>query len=250
MLEHPLRISLDTCNCYAYQGTEGWLLVDTGGLFRPNHVLQTIRHAGIEPSDIKVVILSHIHFDHVRGLRSIIEASGAQVLCHRAEAPFLRLGTNAPSTGMSLLSKALINFAFKLSPLLRVDPFSPTFLIDKPISLASTGFSVRVLPTPGHTSGSITAIAGEKYAFVGDLAVNRSTKCGDNFLPPFVENLSELFQSWQTVLESGVTTICPAHGRPFAARRLKTFMEEKLAKAYPNLLISPQKPPESPQNGV
>jgi glyoxylase-like metal-dependent hydrolase (beta-lactamase superfamily II) len=86
------------------------------------------------------------------------------------------------------------------------------------IRLGMTHFDARVLPTPGHTAGSLTVITASGQAFVGDLAVNYLPGGRGPFWPPFGESRRLIRDSWQTLRSQGVATIYPAHGGFFAAR--------------------------------
>lgn len=100
------------------------------------------------------VLLTHCHFDHVGGA-SALQASGAKVLCSDAEKPLI--GTSADLFDM---------FGAPRLPL-KVDE---TFSDGEEKELC--GICVKMLLTPGHTSGSacylITAKDGGRYLFTGD----------------------------------------------------------------------------------
>jgi len=55
------------------------------------------------------------------------------------------------------------------------------------VRLGMTHFDARVLPTPGHTAGSLTVINASGQAFVGDLAVNYLPGGRGPFWPPLGE---------------------------------------------------------------
>ena len=54
----------------------------------------------------------------------------------------------------------------------RFKPVEPDILIDNDTNLDYLGFAARILPTPGHTPGSLSVITADGEAFVGDLAIN------------------------------------------------------------------------------
>lgn len=100
------------------------------------------------------VLLTHCHFDHVGGV-SALQASGARVLCSEAEKPLI--GTSADLFEMFGAPR----LPFKTDE---------TFLDGEEKNLG--GIRVKMLLTPGHTSGSacylITAKDGGRYLFTGD----------------------------------------------------------------------------------
>jgi glyoxylase-like metal-dependent hydrolase (beta-lactamase superfamily II) len=74
-----------------------------------------------------------------------------------------------------------------------------------------------VLHTPGHSAGSVTVLLETGEAFVGDLAMNALPLRLSPGLPILAEDPAAVVRSWETLLELGVTTVYPAHGRPFPA---------------------------------
>ena len=100
------------------------------------------------------VLLTHCHFDHVGGV-SALQASGARVLCSEAEKPLI--GTSADLFEMFGAPR----LPFKIDE---------TFADGEEKELC--GIRVKMLLTPGHTSGSacylITAKDGGRYLFTGD----------------------------------------------------------------------------------
>lgn len=87
------RIEL-ACRCLLVreQGSEGgrWVLLETGigaffepamrerfGVIEEGHVLvDELQRLGVKPSDIDVVVLSHLHFDHAGGMLNAWQADG------------------------------------------------------------------------------------------------------------------------------------------------------------------------------
>ena len=100
------------------------------------------------------VLLTHCHFDHVGGV-SALQASGARVLCSAAEKPLI--GTVAD-----------LFDAFGAPRL----PYKIDETFEDGEEKILGGIRVKMLWTPGHTSGSacylVTASDGKQYLFTGD----------------------------------------------------------------------------------
>ncbi len=102
----------------------------------------------------KYVLLTHCHFDHVGGVE-VLQKSGAKVYCSEKEKTLV--GTSAD--------------LFDAFGAPRVH-----FIVDKTLSdneeIELSGVKVRMLLTPGHTSGSccylVTDEDGGRYLFTGD----------------------------------------------------------------------------------
>ncbi|BBD09961.1 MBL fold metallo-hydrolase [Desulfovibrio ferrophilus] len=132
-------------------GTQA-LFIDPGG--DPAPVLEDLRKAGLT---LKHIIITHLHCDHIYGAAALTKATGAPVLAN-PEDEFL-MGTEVGGGGLMGLPM-VDNFEY--------EPLNPGVLklLDQP---------VEVLPTPGHTPGSVSLYFKDQGAvFVGDLLFKRS----------------------------------------------------------------------------
>ncbi|QKC94690.1 N-acyl homoserine lactonase family protein [Mesorhizobium sp. NZP2298] len=59
---------LGMSNVTLIHGGRGPILFDTGGYISRLGLLKKLRERGLEPSDIKTVFLSHLHFDHAHNI--------------------------------------------------------------------------------------------------------------------------------------------------------------------------------------
>ena len=55
-----------------------------------------MRKLGLDPMEIKAIIVTHGHFDHFGGAKAIAEATGCKVLMSRVDAEFMRTCTLVP----------------------------------------------------------------------------------------------------------------------------------------------------------
>lgn len=116
--------------------------------FEPRKILQTAKNAGYT---ITHVINTHGHSDHTSGNAAIIEATGAALCIHKADADQV----------VKLLTRALSRvMGGKGSP--RPD----ALLLDNDI-IRIGRTELNVLHTPGHTPGSICLYA-PGHVFTGD----------------------------------------------------------------------------------
>jgi hydroxyacylglutathione hydrolase len=90
-------------------------------------------------------------------------------------------------------------------------------LEDRAFSLVDYGIPGKILPTPGHSRGSVSVLLETGEAFVGDLAMNLFPLRLGPGLPIFAEDIRQVRQSWTLLLYEGAKMIYPAHGRPFPA---------------------------------
>lgn len=122
---------------------EGHVLID-GAL--PNSaplILENVRALGFQAGDIRLILNSHVHFDHAGGIAALQRAAGARVAASVPSAPVLERGTSAvgdPQHGALLDFPPVRNVRrFADGDTLRVGPIAVTAHL-----------------TPGHTPGGTT----------------------------------------------------------------------------------------------
>src|SRR5690606_33781549 len=71
---------------------DGHALVDSGTDEGAKVVLANIRKHGFDPRDVKVLLTSHEHFDHVGGIARLQAATGATIVTTPEAAAVLRSG--------------------------------------------------------------------------------------------------------------------------------------------------------------
>lgn len=105
----------------------------------------------IGDTELKYILLTHGHFDHIIGVKGVKERYGAKVVISKEDEPMLN------SAKLSLA-------AFCDAPQNNVD--ADVIVKDgDEITLGET--KIKVMATPGHTSGSVCYIA-ENCIFSGD----------------------------------------------------------------------------------
>ncbi len=102
----------------------------------------------------------------------------------------------------------------------------PEIIIEREVVLEEFGILGKILPTPGHTPGSLSVILESGEAFVGDLAVNAFPMGMGLGIPALAETVREIPLSWEKILSAGATLIYPAHGKPFSVNRLREKLSE------------------------
>jgi glyoxylase-like metal-dependent hydrolase (beta-lactamase superfamily II) len=137
-------------------GAREALIVDPGE--EAPKLLRAIEALGV---DLKAILLTHCHFDHVGAVAPVAKATGAPVYCPQIEVPILQdIMAYVPWPGFG--------------PFESWDP-EETVAGGERLSLAA--FEIDVLFTPGHSPGHVTyAIEGETppALFSGDVLFQSS----------------------------------------------------------------------------
>ncbi len=206
---------------YAIRG-EGVVLIDGGDPHMIEKLKLGLKKASIYPDEIKLILLTHGHWDHIGSTREIKTFTGAKVLLHRNDMHFL--GENHPSQPPSFTpwGKVIISFLKLYTSSMRIPAFEVDIIPnDEEISLTEYGIPGKVVHTPGHSWGSVSVLMDDGIVFVGDLGMNMFPMRFTPGLPIFGDDIRVIKNSWQKLLDMGAKTVYPAHGKPFPAELLK-----------------------------
>jgi hydroxyacylglutathione hydrolase len=206
--------------CYLIKA-EGWIMFDTGPAFSVSEITKWFKSIPIEPEDLKLIILSHGHFDHAGAAASIKNLTGAKIAVHAADQKMFEKGEAVLPTAVTswgkvtrkMMKPAMSIFKFDGSP---VD----VLITDAGLSLEEYGIPGRIIHTPGHTPGSISVLLETGDAFVGCLTHNAPPFRLNPNHPIFAEDLNKLWESWKLLIDQGANMIYPGHGDPFPVSKI------------------------------
>lgn len=241
-------------NAYLVPGENGYLLVDAGVPGSIGVLEKVLRRRGSPEGaesadafeDIKAVVVTHGHYDHVGTLAEIKERSGAVVCVHKAEADWLRNGDCQLPKSTSKVAELISGFAssaFNLKSTFA--PVEPDVEITDEISadeifswFSGSGGTEeteknrnprihgRILPIPGHTSGSLAVVVGE-HCCVGDALFHLLP---GKLYPPFADDPETLLRSWRVLLDTGCRLFHPGHGAAIRRELLEKELQHQRAK--------------------
>lgn len=218
-------------NIHLIEAAGGVVAVDAGSC-RGGHrkLARVLGGLGLEPSAMRLLVLTHVHYDHVKAAASITAMCGCPVAVHVAEEDRLAAGLMEVPPGVNWWGKAVSWLG--RSALGRVvvpwimthEPVQATVKVDGPLRLEDYGLAGSLVPTPGHSPGSLSLVLDTGQAFVGDLVFNAYPFGLGPIMPPFAHDPERLLQSWQWLLTSGAKVIYPGHGPALSS--------EVLSRAY------------------
>jgi hydroxyacylglutathione hydrolase len=178
-------------NSYIFRrdGSTEALIVDPGD--EEEKLLGGLEVLGV---DLKAILLTHTHFDHVGAVAPVAKATGAPVYCPELEVPVLQdIMAYVPWSGFGPF-----------------ESWDPEHTVKGGERLELAGFEIDVIFTPGHSPGHVTyAIEDEQSLFAGDVLFQGSI--GRTDLPG--GDHATLMQSIAGLLDRypDETTVHPGH---------------------------------------
>lgn len=219
----PLRIRLGSANAYLVPTGTGYVLIDTGDPGLTFLLFAVLKQRRISPRQIRLIILTHIHYDHIGGLWAVQSQSGAPVMVHEAEAADLAAGRVVIPAGTYFVSKSLAALGKGASRFFRFPGYRAEHIISaEEQSLHKFGLEGSILHTPGHSPGSTTILLANGDAFVGDLCPNTwfNHWVASRF-PPYADDIAAVYRSWERLLNTPAQMLYPGHGLPYPAEVLR-----------------------------
>jgi metallo-beta-lactamase class B len=147
---------------YLITTPQGHILMDTGMPRMAKTVLANVEKLGFKPNEIRLMISSHAHVDHIGGHAEVKKATGAQVIASAEDAKALEAGRD------------LSPVEYDGWPAVRVDR-----IIKDGETVTLGAVTLRAVLTPGHTPGATTWVTtvqdgGRSYnvVFPGGAAPN------------------------------------------------------------------------------
>jgi glyoxylase-like metal-dependent hydrolase (beta-lactamase superfamily II) len=199
-------------NSYIIEEADGSLtLVDAGMQGDGKKILEYIStKMARKPSDVKTIVLTHCHVDHVRGAAALKAATGAKVAVHEADADFVSGKTKYPSLFTAI------------SPFFHAAPVDPDVRLKESDKIGR----LTVLHTPGHTPGSISLYSKEDgVLLVGDTVISGKGKLQG---PPgqFTLDMGQAKVSIERLSKLDFEVLLSGHGAPINSKDAPAMMKE------------------------
>jgi len=207
---------------YALIG-EKTVLVDAGPKGDESSMKNALFSIGVKPEDVSLIVITHAHPDHIAALPALKRITGAPVLCHRIAAEALREGWGenvVPRTGFA---RFVVRLMPKSSERNR-RPMDIDIAVTEETDLTGYGLDARVIPTPGHTAGSISVVTGKRDAVIGDLVMKFGP--GRPILSMFSDDEEKLISSLKGLLDRNVHTFHLAHGGALSRDKVERLVDK------------------------
>jgi glyoxylase-like metal-dependent hydrolase (beta-lactamase superfamily II) len=166
------EVSLGVVNMFLLESDDGLTLVDTGYPNSTDRILAAVTEMGKQPADIRHIIITHAHPDHIGSLAPLKRATGARTYIHPLDAPIARSGTGfrpmAPAPG--LLTRLLFRLFMRTPPILEPTTIDHEIADGEVLPIAG---GLKAIHTPGHCAGHLAFLWPRGRALLaGDACAN------------------------------------------------------------------------------
>lgn len=207
---HCLRFTVG--QAYLWQDADGLTLVDSGIPGSAPDIAAAIGRLGHRTADLRRLVLTHYHVDHVGGAAEIVGWGDVTVYAHAVDAPVIRGTATGPSPQLADWEREL--FAGIREQL--GDAVASPVRVDHELDdgdVVDFGGGARVLWTPGHTPGSMALyLAEHRVLFTGD-TIARGPE-GDVMLGVFNADPAQTAESFRRLSTVDAEVACFGHGGP------------------------------------
>lgn len=198
----------------------GVMLIDAGFPGHREDVLWSLRELGFGPADLRAILLTHAHIDHLGAAIWFARAHGTPVFCHAREVGHARrdyLEQASPRAVAARIWRPGV-LAWSVEVILKGglvrDGIPTAGELTADIAARLPGRPVPI-PTPGHTSGHCSYVV-DRVLVSGDALITGHPllpRKGPQLLPTmFNHSDPDCLRSLDTLGAAGTDTLLPGHG--------------------------------------
>ncbi|MFZ1096957.1 MAG: MBL fold metallo-hydrolase [Xanthobacteraceae bacterium] len=227
VIEGVQVVPMGMANAFLIEGDDGLTLIDAGFPGKQTVVFGAIRGLGRSPDQLKHLIFTHGHPDHIGSAAAIVRETGARTYMHPLDIPIA--GSGGPFRPMTPAPGVLRQVMCRLffHPDERLEPVA----IDQPLTaweILPIAGGIEVIHTPGHCAGHIALLwRPGRMLFAGDVYMNLMG-LGD---PVGFESLQEGRASQRKLASLSFDAAGFGHGAPIARDASTLFRNQWGEKA-------------------
>lgn len=216
-----MKITYNSTNYYLEPCSNGFLLIDAGWHGKVEKFKNGLKMLGVKPDEIKYILLTHHHHDHVAIVQEVKTITNAKLIVHKNQIPYLERGVtntvdikqyNRVLRLIDRFTKPFIKYNYPPIAINSYDTIMSDDINDN--ILRNIGVEGKIVSTPGHSNDSVSILLDNGTAYVGDLAMNiKSMKCISGMpLPIEAEDFEQVKFSIKNLIHLGANIFYPSHG--------------------------------------
>jgi glyoxylase-like metal-dependent hydrolase (beta-lactamase superfamily II) len=203
-------------NVYLLINGKELTVIDTGTSGNAQKTVEYIQKIGHQPTDVKTIILTHCHMDHMGSVKELKDLTSAKVAVHMEDADYVS-GKKPLPKPKNVLFRAVSSFV-------KPEPVQVDVILKEGDKIAG----LTVIHTPGHTPGSIMLLNEEKRVlFAGD-TLRYDGKKVSGAPENFSVDPNQVRESIAKASKLNFDIMLPGHGetlKPNASEQIKKFNE-------------------------
>jgi glyoxylase-like metal-dependent hydrolase (beta-lactamase superfamily II) len=216
-------------NMYLFRAEDGYLSIDTGWDSAPSvqSLQEQLSEIGACISDIKQVIITHCHIDHLGMVPRFKNTNNPKLYIHEKELELIKVRFSGGDNFLPLTDSFLKTHGFPESELLPPEiqlPVAEGLSLIEPDVLLKGGeiipagqYNLKVINTPGHTPGHIVLYEPDKkFVISGDMLLPTIATNAAIHVQHIFNPLDKYLNSIRALQKMDIQQVLPGHEYVFS----------------------------------
>ena len=207
-------LNIGSANIFCIGTPETYILIDTGIFMQTKKLITELNSNHFTTSNLKTILITHCHCDHIGGVKELLDHSNARVAAHQADIPFILRESviDGPYREMMIEEQKAMQQLNCAVP-----------RIDIELKDGDTIENLEVISVPGHTPGSVAFFQKEKgWMFFGDvIRENRKEELSIGKPERFNIDMSQVIKDARKLLSYPIKIGLLSHGKIYSGKEIE-----------------------------